>query len=496
MKHLKLFNTQAEFDAATLELPNVSYIVENDTVKFHPYVIIDYTSQYLTFETIENSTFKLRWNACQYSLDEGSTWVSLPKDTNTPTVPAGNKIMFKATIKSVSTSHGIGTFSSTGKFNAEGNIMSMVYGDDFVDKTDLPGNGYAFLKLFSGCTTIVETHNLILPSTTLSANCYSGMFFGCKNLTTAPELPAATLFYRCYNSMFEGCSNLNYIKMLATDISAENCLSSWVSGVASTGTFIKHKDMTSLPSGSIGIPRGWEVKDHVTLIECTSLTITADDVIGNETATTIHYTATCNGVDYKGNTVTGFIEEGTAVSSEFPQNTSETETVERTITFEFMGVTASTVITQGVWVNPQYIVDLNNQWELSSAISNPDSGLYDGVYQSFSNKGVNDSAALMYIDIKGYDSFKFYVRSYAESNHDYVIVSNLDNTLTSGTTIGTNVKLTTKGKQNSGTDIDSYQLVEFTGIDCGEHRITVMYRKDAVNYEGDDRGYVLIPKNQ
>jgi hypothetical protein len=50
--------------------------------------------------------------------------------------------------------------------------------------------------------------------------------------------------------------------MLATDISASNCLYKWVDGVASTGTFVKHKDMTSLPSGIKGIPTGWTVENY------------------------------------------------------------------------------------------------------------------------------------------------------------------------------------------------------------------------------------------
>jgi hypothetical protein len=102
----------------------------------------------------------------------------------------------------------------------------------------------------------------------------------------------------------------------------------------------------------------------------------------------------------------------------------------------------------------------------------------------------------MYIDITGYTSFKFYVRSYAESNYDYVVVSNLDSTLTSGTISGTAVKMTTKGNQNSGTSISDYTLVEFTGIDMGAHRITVMFRKDSSQNADDDRGYILIPKIQ
>jgi hypothetical protein len=47
--------------------------------------------------------------------------------------------------------------------------------------------------------------------------------------------------------------------MLSTDISASSCLTNWVNGVSSSGTFVKHPDMTSLPSGVSGIPTGWTV---------------------------------------------------------------------------------------------------------------------------------------------------------------------------------------------------------------------------------------------
>jgi len=49
--------------------------------------------------------------------------------------------------------------------------------------------------------------------------------------------------------------------MLATDISATNCLGGWVSNVSSTGTFVKNPAMTSLPNGINGIPNGWTVVD-------------------------------------------------------------------------------------------------------------------------------------------------------------------------------------------------------------------------------------------
>lgn len=80
-------------------------------------------------------------------------------------------------------------------------------------------------------------------------------------MTTAPELPATTLAEECYYSLFRGCTSLNHITMLATDISAKNCLSNWVGGVSSTGTFVKHPNMTSLETGASGIPEGWTVED-------------------------------------------------------------------------------------------------------------------------------------------------------------------------------------------------------------------------------------------
>ena len=59
--------------------------------------------------------------------------------------------------------------------------------------------------------------------------------------------------------MFYNCSSLNYIKCLATDISANGCLSNWVYDVASTGTFVKNSEATWNFTGNDGIPGGWTV---------------------------------------------------------------------------------------------------------------------------------------------------------------------------------------------------------------------------------------------
>ena len=94
------------------------------------------------------------------------------------------------------------------------------------------------------------------------------MFYESDGLTTAPILPATTLVKRCYSYMFNDCKKLDNITMLATDISAPNCLNVWVSGVASTGTFTKAASLEQgtesgqIPTGIYGIPEGWTVKNY------------------------------------------------------------------------------------------------------------------------------------------------------------------------------------------------------------------------------------------
>jgi hypothetical protein len=82
--------------------------------------------------------------------------------------------------------------------------------------------------------------------------------------------------------------------------------------------------------------------------------------------------------------------------------------------------------------------------------------------------------------------------------YDFIIVSQLDQDVSSGTDCydETLVKAHTGEVSNGGTNIDSYILVEFNNIDGGDHVITIVYFKDSSGGRYDDRGYVLIPKNQ
>ena len=117
---------------------------------------------------------------------------------------------------------------------------------------------YCYNSMFQDCSSLTVAPEL--PATTLVYSCYYNMFRGCTSLTSAPELPATKLDSNCYLNMFSNCSKLNYIKMLATDISATYCLSNWVSGVSSTGTFVKNKNATWNVTGNSGVPSGWTIQ--------------------------------------------------------------------------------------------------------------------------------------------------------------------------------------------------------------------------------------------
>jgi hypothetical protein len=328
------------------------------------------------------------------------------------------------------------------------------------------------------------------------------MFQRCTSLTAAPALPATTLTSGCYSYMFSNCSKLNYIKAMFTTIPSRSYTDNWVKGVASSGTFVKNKNATWNVTGTYGIPSGWTVvsydPDAFTPQQCLSLSIEADDISGKENSTTVYYTATVKGLDGNGNTITKTITGTDTV--EVGQNTSTTNSVTKTVSYTYMGVTATTTITQGVYISSSYTVNLNSQWQLSTTVSSPSDITvpFDGIYESYSNKGVNSSGASMYININGCTNFKFYIRSYAESNYDYVMVSQLDKTLTYSSSYSdtTLVKAHTRGNQQSGTALSNYTLVEFTNIPSGSHRIQIIYRKDGSQNSNDDRGYVLIPRNQ
>ena len=201
----------------------------------YPNTTPSYDTQYLTFEAIDNGTsFQFNQNGLEYSLDDGSTWNSLGASVHTPSLNTGDKIMFRGNM-SITQGYGIGQFSSNGHFNIEGNPLSLVDDTNFADITDFTGMNQIFFQLFYG-TDVVDASNIALPATTLSQDCYTSMFNGCRSLTTAPELPATTLAEYCYSYMFSGCTSLTTAPELPAETLAEYCYNRMFNGCRSLTT--------------------------------------------------------------------------------------------------------------------------------------------------------------------------------------------------------------------------------------------------------------------
>ena len=269
-----------------------------------------YYYQYLTFRI--TSPGKIVWFAdsaatfyrtIQYSLDNGTTWNSITaakSTTNGFDVVAGDVVKFKGetTGYGTSVSYTQNHFAhTTAAFDVEGNIMSLLYGDNFAGQTVLP-SAFCLRSIWDGVANDAgpyDASNLIIPAPVLTEGCYRNMFAGCNGLTTAPpQLPATTLAPLCYGNMFINCANLEiapdlpaptlvancyngmlyvqgsgnrslrYIKCLATNISASGCTTNFHNSnrVSLTGTFVKAPGMTSWTRGNTGIPANWTVIDN------------------------------------------------------------------------------------------------------------------------------------------------------------------------------------------------------------------------------------------
>jgi len=247
---------------------------------------VDYSSLYTTFEILTGGTINFTNNlgskTISYSTNNGSSWTSVSAGDSI-SVSAGDKVLFKGT----NGSYGDKVIDSSDVyFNAYGNMMSLIYGDNFTGKTTfteesvfqsffqdshlvdashliLPATlitRYCYFRMFQGCTSLISAPN-ILPATTIAPFCYSYIFHTCSSLVRAPELPASVLADFCYFQAFYYCSSLNCIKCLATDLSSTLPTGEWTSYVSGTGTFVKNPNMSSWPSGNDGIPNGWTVQD-------------------------------------------------------------------------------------------------------------------------------------------------------------------------------------------------------------------------------------------
>ena len=262
MKYIKKFDSHTDYNTYitnTKNLPNVS-LCRNDNeehVHFNPK---DYSKEYLTTVARENGTISFNIyksmgtdmiTSISYSTDNSETWTTTVNQDNKSenlvidvNVNAGDKVLWKG----IATQTGyfddgdyVGSFfSSDCEFDAKGNVMSLLYGDNFKGQTTI-NEDYAFSCLFydydyEKTCGIVNAKDMSLPATTLASNCYQNMFSDCTSLVTASELPATTLANGCYYGMFRNCTSLESAPELPATTLANYCYNGMFRGCTSLTT--------------------------------------------------------------------------------------------------------------------------------------------------------------------------------------------------------------------------------------------------------------------
>ena len=273
-----------------ISIPGNVILQSQDGKEFIPFKSISYSKDLINWKT-EYPKSTIRGKEF-----DGYRTINIPVNKGDKVYLKGDALCWYTSCDGTSTrsSNNNLHIASTAKFSISGNILSLFYEDNFKNYNTFPkipsgeyGNynprhfSFVFfestflydaqeLKLpndatelcyystFYGCTSLVQAPEL--PATTLKYNCYGYMFKRCVKLSQAPELPATTLATRCYGSMFEGCTKLNYVKaMFTTDPTSGQYLSSWLSSVSETGTFVKNASATWTKEQA-GIPEGWTVQ--------------------------------------------------------------------------------------------------------------------------------------------------------------------------------------------------------------------------------------------
>lgn len=214
-------------------MPNISRCVEEKHVHYNPRPH-NYSKDYFTITSLDNFNI-IKITASDSSItktisastNNGKSWFEYESSTNGTTIGVidkGKKMLIKGLNDSYGAASGsvYNNFSMTKNCNIEGNIMSLVDGDNFNESFALRGD-YNFAHLFNECNNILSIENLILPATALSEGCYYDMFYECSSITAPPKLPARTMQKKCYSGMFFGCYDLSVAPELPATELAEGC---------------------------------------------------------------------------------------------------------------------------------------------------------------------------------------------------------------------------------------------------------------------------------
>ena len=209
-----------------------------------------YSRSYLTIESlVDNNTITFYCNSIyadinvKFSTNDGDTWSNkqasnIDRGTTICTLNKGKKVIFKGNIKSIPGKSC--KFIGSGDFKIYGNILSLIYEDNFVNKTSI-GSDRTFISLFN-TTNVVDAENLVLPVASLPVDCYSSMFKSCTKLVKGPSFESVSSMDKtaCY-CMFDGCKSLATPIKITVDTLSTQCMD------------YMFRDCTSLKSAIVNI---------------------------------------------------------------------------------------------------------------------------------------------------------------------------------------------------------------------------------------------------
>ena len=167
---------------------------------------IDYSTRYFTINALSAGTISWAAQNVEYSVNNGE-WTTFNTSLN---VSAGDKVRMRSSGNTAYSTSSINykNITSTAEMEVEGNIMSLLYGDNFATATTLSAK-YALGNLLRNNTKLVSAENLVLPALNVTQSGYDLLFANCTALLTSPKiLPATSLSQSCYSGMFEGCTSL------------------------------------------------------------------------------------------------------------------------------------------------------------------------------------------------------------------------------------------------------------------------------------------------
>lgn len=235
----------------------------------------DYSKMPLTIEIVSGGSLTITQADINYKINDGE-WQKTTGRQVLYNLQVGDTIQFLA---GYGARNALFSNSKSARFNVYGNIMSLLYEDNFEGQTVMPASAfqqtfamgyvldasnlilpdstsnscfgtmfwndtlltagpklpsttelsnYCYRSMFDGCSSL--TSNFELPATTIKTSSYQNMFQGCTSLTTAPALPGTTLAPYCYQGMFNGCTGLTISPELPATTLAQSCYDSLFNG--------------------------------------------------------------------------------------------------------------------------------------------------------------------------------------------------------------------------------------------------------------------------